>query len=90
MRGLVLLAGVSVLAACTSVTDVHSQQDGHLIVTSRARWNIVSWNRVRNAGIGEAQAYCKKFRKEMHTVEMHTEGLRDVTAQSVVLIFDCI
>ncbi len=78
------------LAACTSVTDVNSRQDGHLMVTSRARWDIVSWNRVRTAGIKEAQAYCHKRRKEMHTVEVHSEGVRGVTTQTVEVIFDCI
>ncbi|WP_028224363.1 hypothetical protein [Paraburkholderia ferrariae] len=90
MRKRILWAGVSMLAACTSVTDVNSRQDGHLMVTSRARWDIVSWNRVRNAGIKEAQAYCHKHRKEMHAVEVHSEGLRGVTAQTVEVIFDCV
>ncbi|WP_322014092.1 hypothetical protein [Paraburkholderia sp. J12] len=90
MRKRILWAGVSMLAACTSVTDVNSRQDGHLMVTSRARWDIVSWNRVRTAGIKEAQAYCHKRRKEMHTVEVHSEGVRGVTTQTVEVIFDCI
>ncbi len=78
------------LTACTSVTGINSRQDGHLSVTSRARWDIVSWNRVRNAGIKEAQAYCDKRKKELHTVEVHSEGLRGVTAQTVEVVFDCI
>ncbi|WP_233863039.1 hypothetical protein [Paraburkholderia adhaesiva] len=89
MKGRILLAGVGVLAACTSVTDVNSRQDGHLMVTSRARWEIVSWNRVKNAGIDEARTYCQKHKKEMHTVEVHSEGIRGVTTQSVDVVFDC-
>lgn len=60
MKGYVLLFGVSMLTACTSVTAINSKQDGHLHVTSRARWDIVSWNRVRSAGINEAEDYCEK------------------------------
>ena len=105
MKRRILWAGLSVLAACTSVTDVNSTQDGHLMVTSRARWDIVSWNRVRNAGLKEAQAYCRKRRKisapsdpekqrkrrkELYTVEIHSEGLRGVTPQKVEVVFDCI
>lgn len=78
------------LAACTSVTDVNSRQDGHLTVTSRARWDIVSWNRVRSAGMKEAQSYCHKRHKELHTVEVHSEGLHGVTAQTVEVVFDCV
>lgn len=89
MKGYILLAGVGVLAACTSVTDVNSRQDGHLMVTSRARWDIVPWNRVRTAGLNEARDYCRKHKKEMHTVEVHSEGLRGVTKQSVEVVFDC-
>lgn len=90
MKGSILLLGLSMLTACTSVTGVNSRQDGHLSVTSRARWDIVSWNRVRSAGLKEAQAYCHKQHKEMHAVDMHSEGLRGVSAQTVEVIFDCI
>ncbi|WP_028216835.1 hypothetical protein [Paraburkholderia oxyphila] len=90
MKGSIVLLGLSMLTACTSVTGVNSRQDGHLSVTSRARWDIVSWNRVRSAGFKEAQAYCDKQHKEMHAVEVHSEGLRGVTAQTVEVIFDCI
>ncbi|WP_327203720.1 hypothetical protein [Paraburkholderia sp.] len=90
MKGSILLLGLGMLTACTSVTGINSRQDGHFSVTSRARWDIVSWNRVRSAGIKEAQAYCHKRKQEMHTVEVHSEGLRGVTAQTVEVVFDCI
>ncbi|MCG5077385.1 hypothetical protein [Paraburkholderia tagetis] len=90
MKGSILLLGLSMLTACTSVTSVNSRQDGHLSLTSRARWDIVSWNHVRSAGFKEAQAYCHKQHKEMHAVDVHSEGLRGVTAQTVEVIFDCI
>jgi hypothetical protein len=90
MKGRFLLLGLGMLTACTSVTDVNSRQDGHFSVTSRARWDIVSWNRVRNAGVKEAQAYCRRQHKEMHAVEVHSEGLRGVTTQTVEVVFDCI
>ncbi|CAB3804443.1 Lipoprotein [Paraburkholderia sacchari] len=90
MRGSILLLGLGMLTACTSVTSVNSRQDGHFSITSRARWDIVSWNHVRSAGFKEAQAYCRKQNKEMHAVDVHSEGLRGVTPQSVEVIFDCI
>lgn len=90
MKGYVLLFGVSMLTACTSVTAVNSRQDGHLTVTSRARWDLVSWNHVRAAGLSEAEDYCEKQKKQLHTVEIHSEGLRGVTSQTVEVIFDCI
>ncbi|WP_245639740.1 hypothetical protein [Paraburkholderia heleia] len=90
MKGYILLFGVSMLAACTSVTAVNSRQDGHLTVTSRARWDLVSWNHVRAAGLSEAEDYCEKQKKQLHTVEIHSEGLRGVTSQTVEVIFDCI
>jgi hypothetical protein len=89
MKKRILLAGVGVLTACTSVSEVNSRQDGHLMVTSRARWDIVSWNHVRSAGIDEARTYCRKHKKEMHAVEVHSEGVRGVTTQSVDVVFDC-
>lgn len=90
MKGRILLLGVSMLTACTSVTGVNSRQDGHLTVTSRARWDLVSWNRVRTAGLTEAEKYCHKQKKQMHAVDIHSAGLRGVTSQTVEVIFDCI
>ncbi|WP_237181349.1 hypothetical protein [Paraburkholderia tropica] len=90
MKGRVLLLGIGMLTACTSVTGVNSRQDGHLSVTSRARWDFVSWNHVRSASLKEAQAYCHKRKKEMHAIQVHSEGLRGVTSQTVEVIFDCI
>ncbi|WP_322029696.1 hypothetical protein [Paraburkholderia sp. J76] len=90
MKGYVLLFGASVLTACTSVTAVNSRQDGHLTVTSRARWDLVSWNHVRAAGLSEAEDYCEKRKKRLHTVEVHSEGVRGMTSQTVEVIFDCI
>jgi hypothetical protein len=90
MKGRILLLGVGMLTACTSVTGVNSRQDGHLSVTSRARWDFVSWNHVRSTSLKEAQAYCHKRKKEMHAIQVHSEGLRGVTSQTVEVIFDCI
>jgi len=89
MKRSILLAAVGVLAACTAVTDVSSRRDGHLTVTSRARWNIVPWNRVKNAGMKQAQGWCSKHDKTMHAVGVHTEGVRGVTRQTVEVVFDC-
>lgn len=89
MKGRILLASVGLMAACTSVTDVNSRRDGHLVVVSRARWDFVSWNRVKNAGIDEARSYCHKRKKQLHAVDLHTEGVRGVTKQTVEVTFEC-
>lgn len=93
MKRSIVLLGCLVLgslAACTSVTDVSSTQDGHLAVTCFARWNLLSWNHVRENGVRKAQAYCSKYHKEMHEITVHSEGLRGVTRQSVQVVFDCL
>ncbi|WP_258002272.1 hypothetical protein [Burkholderia sp. WAC0059] len=78
------------LTACTAVSDVNAGQDGHFTVTSHARWELVSWNHVRNAGLKRADSYCHRSRKDMHTVAIHSQGLRGLTAETVEIVFDCI
>jgi len=87
---MLLFVVVTELAACTSVSDIRTTQDGHLAVTSLARWSLVSWNKVRRAGVKEAQHYCSKHHKEMHEVGLHSQGLRGVTRQSVKVVFECL
>jgi len=91
MKGRILLfVVVSELAACTSVSDINATQDGHLAVTSVARWSLVSWNHVRRAGVKEARSYCREHHKEMHEIGLHSQGLRGVTRQSVQIVFECL
>ena len=78
------------LGACTSVSGIKPTQDGHLAVTSFARWGLVSWNHVRRSGVHEAQTYCRKYDKQMHEITLHSEGLRGITRQSVQVVFDCL
>ncbi|HEY2000125.1 hypothetical protein [Paraburkholderia sp.] len=84
-----LLAGLSMLAACTSVSDVGSRQDGHLTLSSRARCSLTSWNHVKNVGLKHAAAYCKAQKSQVHVVAVHTEGVWGVTDQVVEVVFDC-
>jgi hypothetical protein len=86
----VCIAGMSVLAACTTVSNVDSQRDGHLTLTSKARWSIISWNHVRNVGLKHAAAYCKAQNKQFHLVSVHTEGVWGATDQVLEVVFDCI
>jgi hypothetical protein len=72
------------------VSGISPTYDGHLAVTSFARWDLVSWNHVRKSGVKEAQAYCRKYHREMHEITVHSQGLRGVTRQSVEVVFDCI
>ncbi|RFU46001.1 hypothetical protein D0B32_20290 [Paraburkholderia sp. DHOC27] len=83
------IAGISVLAACTTVSNVDARRDGHLILTSKARWSIISWNHVKNVGLKRAAAYCKAQNAQYHLVAVHTEGVWGATDQVVEVVFDC-
>ncbi|MBP0594362.1 hypothetical protein J8I87_32800 [Paraburkholderia sp. LEh10] len=89
MKKCILLAGIGVLAACTAVSGVDRKQNGYLSITSRGRTSFASWNSVRNAGVKYAKAYCRDQHKEMHTVEIHTNGVRSAGTQSVEVVFEC-
>jgi len=89
MKKCILLAGIGVLAACTAVSGVDTKQNGYLSVTSRGRWTWTSWNSIRSAGLKHAKAYCRDQNKEMHTVEIHTNGVRSAGNQSVEVVFEC-
>jgi len=84
-----LLAGISLLGACTAISTVDSRQDGHLTLTSRARCSFTSWNHVKNVGLKHAAAYCKAQQTQFHLVAVHTEGVWGVTDQMVEVVFDC-
>jgi hypothetical protein len=90
MKKCILLAGIGVLAACTAVSGVDRKQNGYLSVTSHGRISLISWNSVRNAGIKHAKAYCREQNKELHTVEIHTTGVRGAGTQSVEVVFECV
>jgi hypothetical protein len=85
----ICIAGISVLAACTTVSNVDSRRDGHLILTSKARWSLISWNHVKNVGLKRAAAYCKTQNSQFHLVAVHTEGVWGATDQVVEVVFDC-
>jgi len=90
MKKCILFAGIGMLAACTAVSGVDRKQNGYLSVTSHGRISLISWNAVRNAGIKHARAYCREQNKELHTVEIHTSGVRGAGTQTVEVIFECI
>lgn len=89
MKRCILLAGLSVLAACTAVSNVDRKQNGYLYVTSRARTSFTSWNTMRNAGVKHATSYCRDLDKRMHTVEVHTNGVRGAGTETVEVVFEC-
>lgn len=90
MRTSIILLVVGSLAGCTTASGIAPTHDGHLTVTSYARWDLVSWNHVHKNGVNEARAYCRKYHKEMHEITVHSRGLRGVTRQSVQVVFDCL
>jgi hypothetical protein len=83
------IAGISVLAACTTVSNVDSRRDGHLILTSKARWSLTSWNHVKNVGLRHAAAYCEAHNTQFHLVAVHTDGVWGATDQAIEVVFDC-
>ncbi len=89
MKKCILYAGLGVLAACTTVSNVDVRQNGYLTVTSRARNSFASWNSIRSAGLKHATAYCGKQNKRMHTVDVHTNGVRGIENESIEIIFEC-
>lgn len=89
MKSSTLLASIGLLSACTAVSPVDSRQDGHLSLTSRARWSLTSWNHVRVVGVKHAAAYCKAQDRQLHVVAVHTEGVLGVTDQMIEVVFDC-
>jgi hypothetical protein len=89
MKRHALLASIGLLSACTSVSNVDSRQDGHLTLTSRARWSLTSWNHVRTVGVKSAASYCKAHHAQSHIVAVHTEGVFGVTDQEIEVVFDC-
>jgi hypothetical protein len=89
MKRRLLLAGVSVLTACTAVSNVEVRPNGSLIVTSRARNSFASWNSIRNAGMKHANTYCREQNKRMHAISVHTVGVRGVDNESIEITFEC-
>jgi hypothetical protein len=83
-------AGVSLLAACTTVSKIDSAQSGQLVLTSKARCPLTTWNHVRNVGLHRAEAYCRGRNAQLHTIAVHTYGVWSVTDQTVEIIFECV
>ncbi len=90
MKRSIMLASLCGLAACTAISNVETRDDGHLIVTSRARISLVSWNHVRRLGLKHAAAYCDRTQQRLHVISVHTDGVWGVTSQSVTVEFDCV
>lgn len=82
-------AGITLLAACTTVSTVGSRQDGHLSLTSRARNSFTSWSHVKSAGLKHAAAYCDARNAQLHVVAVHTDSVWGVTDEMVEVVFDC-
>ena len=82
-------AGISLLAACTTVSTVGLRQDGHLSLTSRARNSFTSWSHVKNVGLKRATAYCNARNAQLHVVTVHTDSVWGVSNEMVEVVFDC-
>lgn len=89
MKRSAVLASISLLSACTAVSQVDSRQDGHLTLTTRARWSVTSWTHVKNVGVKRAASYCEAKHAQSHIVAVHTESIWGVTNEAVEVVFDC-
>jgi hypothetical protein len=89
MKRSACLAGIGVLSACTTVSNINSRQDGHLTLVSRTRWSLTSWNHVRTVGMKHAAAYCEAQDRQFHAVAVHTDGVWGATDQMIEVVFDC-
>jgi hypothetical protein len=90
MKRSACLAGIGVLSACTTVSNVDSRQDGHLTLMSRTRWTLTSWNHVRTVGMKHAAAYCEAHDRPFHAVAVHADGVWGATDQIIEVVFDCV
>jgi hypothetical protein len=90
MRKLIAVASLTMLAACTSISEVAPAGDGHYTVTTQVRGGITPWGEVKASSLKRADEYCTSQGKQMHQVDMQTHGVRGWTPQEAELIFSCI
>jgi hypothetical protein len=83
------LAALTMLAACTTVSDVTPAGDGRYTVTTQVRGGMTAWGEVKASSLKRADDYCRQQGKQMHQVELQTHGVRGWTPQEAELTFSC-
>ncbi len=90
MKTKIAFAGLIILAACTTVSDVTPAGDGHYTVTTQVRGGMMPWGEVKATSLKHADEYCNNRGKQMHQVDMQTHGVRGWTPQEAELTFSCL
>jgi hypothetical protein len=89
MKTKTALAALTMLAACTTISDVTPAGDGRYTVTTQVRGGMTAWGEVKASSLQRADAYCRQQGKLMHQVDMQTHGVRGWTPQEAELTFSC-
>ncbi|MFM0060998.1 hypothetical protein PQR64_35830 [Paraburkholderia phytofirmans] len=89
MKTKLAIAGLTILAACTTVSEVTPAGDGHYTVTTQVRGGMTPWGEVKASSLKRADEYCTQHGKQMHQVDMQTHGVRGWTPQEAELTFAC-
>lgn len=59
-----------------------------------ARGNLnsefVSWERVNNAALERAKAYCSAQGKQIRQIDTSTDGMMRLSSDQVTVVFDCL
>ena len=90
MKTKIVLAGLTILAGCTTVSEVTPAGDGHYTVTTQVRGGMTPWGEVKATSLKRADEYCNSRGKQMHQVDMQTHGVRGWTPQEAELTFSCL
>ncbi|MDR6207566.1 hypothetical protein C8K18_1133 [Paraburkholderia sp. GV068] len=83
------LAALTMLAACTTISDVTPAGNGRYIVTTQVRGGMTPWGEVKASSLKRADEYCRQQGQQMHQVDMQTHGVRGWTPQEAELTFSC-
>jgi hypothetical protein len=89
MKTKAALAALTMLAACTTISDVMPAGDGLYIVTTQVRGGMTPWGEVKASTLKRADEYCREHGKQMHQIDMQTHGVRGWTPQEAELTFSC-
>ncbi len=90
MKTKIALACLTMLAACTTISDVTPAGDGHYTVTTQVRGGMTAWGEIKASSLKRADEYCRSQGKQMHQVDMQTHGVRGWTPQEADLTFSCV
>jgi hypothetical protein len=86
----IALTVLTLITACTSISEVTPAGDGHYTVTTQVRGGMTAWGEIKASSLKRADEYCRQQGKQMHQVDMQTHGVRGWTPQEAELTFACV